>query len=106
MSRRFRFADLLRLLGELGFDCATTRGGFRVCEHRPSETVIVLADRPDEEAVHEQTLVGVQLQLDKRGLLTREKFDRQVAELAELPDGNGKEHPREARARRIPGESV
>src|SRR4051794_37952020 len=97
MSRPFRYADLWRFLGDLGFDCATVRGGARVCEHKPSETLIVLGDHAADEAVHEQILVGVQLQLDSRGLLSRKEFDRRVARGAGASGGNGVGRPRKSR---------
>jgi len=96
-NRPFRYADLLRMLGELGFDCSAVRDGARVCEHEPSETLIVFGDYPADEPVREQILVGVKLQLDQRGLLTREEFDRRVARLAGAGTRNGTGHPRKAR---------
>lgn len=96
-NRVFRYADLLRLLGDLGFDCPVVRDGARVCEHEPSETLIVFGDYPAEEPVREQILFGVKLQLDQRGLLTREEFDRRVALLAGDGVGNGTGRRRKAR---------
>jgi hypothetical protein len=89
MTRPLRFADLIGLLEGLGFDCTRRVDGQIVCEHRPSDTMILLAERPAGETVREQILFGVRLQLDQRGLLDRGEFDRRVARLTARPADNG-----------------
>jgi hypothetical protein len=89
MTNTVRFGDLIGLLEELGFDCTRRAEGQVVCEHRPSDTMILLAERPAGEKVREQVLFGVRLQLDQRGLLGRDEFDRRIAELAARDEANG-----------------
>lgn len=102
MNSAFHYADLLAILDELGFDCTAVRDGFRVCEHKPSDTMIVLADYPADQGVREQVLVGVGLQLEKRGILARGDFDRQVTLRTGAVEGNGTARPRKNRSR-VPG---
>jgi len=49
------------LLRRLGFDCETVRDNVRICEYPASDTVILLAERPANEPLREQILVGVKL---------------------------------------------
>jgi predicted RNA binding protein YcfA (HicA-like mRNA interferase family) len=89
MTDSLRYADLLRLLEGLGFECGTVKGAHRLCEHRPSETLIVRADRPADEVVREQVVTGVRLQLEARGLLDRDEFGRQAARMTSRETGDG-----------------
>src|SRR5207302_2007250 len=89
MTNSVTFGDLIGLLEGLGFDCARRVDGQVVCEHRPSDTMILLAERPAGEKVREQVLFGVRLQLDQRGLLERGEFDRRVAQMTAAATANG-----------------
>src|SRR5216684_2123392 len=74
------YGDLWTLLRKLGFDCdAHDEQNHRICEFAPTDTRIVLHDYPANEPVREQILVGVRLQLDNGGVLSRAEFDRWVA---------------------------
>jgi hypothetical protein len=89
MNSSVKFGDLIGLLEGLGFDCIRRVDGQVVCEHRPSDTMILLAERPAGEKVREQVLYGVRLQLDQRGLLERGEFDRRVADMTAAATANG-----------------
>src|ERR1700681_4766991 len=84
MNKAIRYADLWALLRKLGFDCDTIdQGNHRVCEFEPTGTRIVLHDYPPDQPVREEILIGVKLQLDNGGLLSRTEFDRWVDQLRE-----------------------
>ncbi len=89
MTNSATFGDLIGLLESLGFDCTRRVNGQVVCEHPPSDTMILLAERPAGERVRDQILFGVRLQLDQRGLLARDEFDRQLADVAARNGANG-----------------
>jgi hypothetical protein len=83
MNNTIRYGDLWALLRKLGFDCnARDEKNHRVCEFAPTDTRIVLHDYPANEPVREQILVGVRLQLDNGGVLSRAEFDRWVVRRA------------------------
>jgi hypothetical protein len=90
MTRAVRYADLWVLLRKLGFNCDTVRENkHRICEFPATETVIILAEYPPEQPVHEQTLLGVRLQLENGGVMSREEFDRWVSQLTKNGTANG-----------------
>lgn len=75
-----RYADLWALLPKLGFDCDTfDEQNHRVCELAPTDTRIVLYDYPPDQPVREEILIGVRLQLDNGGVVSRAEFDRWAA---------------------------
>jgi hypothetical protein len=79
-SNVIRYADLWALLRKLGFDCDTfDERNHRVCEFAPTDTRIVLYDYPPDQPVREEILIGVRLQLDNGGVLSRAEFDRWAA---------------------------
>jgi hypothetical protein len=85
-----RYGDLWTLLRKLGFDCnAHDEQNHRVCEFAPTDTRIVLHDYPANEPVREEILVGVRLQLDNGGVLSRAEFDRWVVRRANVNTAAG-----------------
>jgi hypothetical protein len=95
-----RQADLIALLGSLGFVCRPGEGSQLACEHRPSSTLILLPERAGTEAVRPHNLVAVRRHLDENGLMDREAFDLWMAQKAIAagrngPGGVGKEAPTE-----------
>jgi hypothetical protein len=70
---KVRFADLQRLLVELGFRQVPRSRGYRF-EHEPSETVLLYRPYEADEFVTATDLTGTQHQLDWRGLLAPETF--------------------------------
>jgi hypothetical protein len=79
MNNAIRYADLWALLRKLGFDCDTLDAqNHRVCEFAPTRTRIVLHDYPPDQPVREEILIGVRLQLDNGGAMSRAEFDRWV----------------------------
>jgi hypothetical protein len=88
MSNAIRYADLWALLRKLGFDCDTLdEQNHRVCEFAPTDTRIVLHDYPPEKPVREEILIGVRLQLDNGGVMSRAEFDRWAARQAKVNPG-------------------
>jgi hypothetical protein len=84
------YADLWALLRKLGFNCDTVlESNHRLCEFAPTDTRIVLHDYPPEQPVHQEILIGVRLQLDNGGVMTREEFDRWAARQARANARNG-----------------
>src|SRR5438876_9966216 len=80
MRDTIRYADLSALLRKVGFDCDTLdEQNHRVCEFAPTDTRIVLHDYPPDQPVREEILIGVGLQLDNGGVLSRAEFDRWAA---------------------------
>ena len=76
MSNAIRYADLWALLRELGFDCDTLdEQNHRVCEFVPNNTRIVLHDYAPDQPVRTEILIGVRLQLDNGGIMSRAEFD-------------------------------
>jgi hypothetical protein len=85
MSNAIRYADLWALLRKLGFDCNTIdEQNHRVCAFAPTDTRIVLHDYPPHQFVREEILIGVRLQLDNGGVLSRAEFDRWVSRRAKV----------------------
>lgn len=77
MNDAIQYADLWALLRELGFDCDTLDDrNHRICDFPPTRTRIVLHDYPPATMVHPQILIGVRLQLDNGGVMSREEFDK------------------------------
>ncbi len=90
MNNSIRYADLWALLRKLGFDCDTVlQSNHRVCDFAPTATRIVLHDYPADQPVHPEILIGVRLQLDNGGVMTREEFDRWAAQQAKPNARNG-----------------
>jgi hypothetical protein len=80
MSSAIRYADLWALFRKLGFDCDLFDDkNHRICELAPADTRIVLHDYPPDQLIHSQILIGVRLQLDNGGVMSRDDFDRWVA---------------------------
>src|SRR6266446_5055238 len=76
MSNAIRYADLWALLRKLGFDCDTMdQKNHRICIFAPTDTRIVLHDYPLDQLVREEILIGVRLQLDNGGVMSRADFD-------------------------------
>jgi hypothetical protein len=85
MSNAIRYADLWALLRKLGFDCDTLdEQNHRVCEFAPTDTRIVLHDYAPDQPVREEILIGVRLQLDNGGVMSRADFDRWAARQAKV----------------------
>jgi len=83
MRNAIHYADLWALLRKLGFDCDTLDDhNHRVCEFEPTDTRIVLHDDPPDQPVREEILIGVRLQLDNGGVMSRAEFDRWAARRA------------------------
>lgn len=77
MNNEIRYADLWALLRKLGFDCDSFDDrNHRICDFAPNGTRIVLHNYPPEEPVRQQILIGVRLQLDNGGVMSRADFDR------------------------------
>jgi hypothetical protein len=77
------YADLWALLRKLGFNCDTVlESNHRVCEFAPTDTRIVLHNYPPDHPVRSQNLVGVRLQLDNGGVMSRDDFDYWAARKA------------------------
>jgi hypothetical protein len=77
MNTVIRYADLWKLLRTLGFDCDSHDDkNHRVCDFAPTATRIVLYEYPPDQTVREQILIGLRLQLDNGGILSRAEFDR------------------------------
>jgi hypothetical protein len=101
MDQPIYYADLWALLRKLGFNCETVlESNHRVCEYAPTDTRIVLHDYPPEEPVREQILIGVRLQLDNGGVLSRAEFDRWVVRQARANVRNGTNGTRRTRQTR------
>lgn len=106
-----RYADLWRLLRRLGYDCDRlgtnplgARNTVRICELPDSEATFILADRPLDQFVHPEVVIGVRGQLDNFGLMTREEFDRWVKRRAKANAAtNGTPGGTPARKPRVPG---
>jgi hypothetical protein len=80
MSNTIRYADLWALLRKLGFDVGTLDGqNHRVCEFVATDTRIVLHDYPPDQPVRAEILIGVRLQLDNSGIMSRAEFERWAA---------------------------
>lgn len=76
MSSAIHYADLWALLRRLGFDCDTLDPkNHRICVFAPTDTRIVLHDYPLDRPVREEILIGVRLQLDNGGVMSRADFD-------------------------------
>jgi hypothetical protein len=87
MRNAIHYADLWALLRKLGFDCDTLdEHNHRVCEFAPTDTRIVLHDYPPDQPVRQEILIGVRLQLDNGGVLSRAEFDRWAARRAKASD--------------------
>jgi hypothetical protein len=101
MSNVIRYADLWALLRKLGFDCdSLDEKNHRICEFAPTSTRIVLYDYPPEQPVRAEILIGVRLQLDNGGVLSRAEFDRWAAlhpEANSAVNANGGEPARKSR---------
>ena len=89
MSNTIRQGDVLALLRKLGFDCDTVRENVRVCQYPSSDLDILLHERCDDEVLRAQTLMGVKLQLENYGLMSRGEFDRWAARQARVNTENG-----------------
>jgi len=90
VNSSIHYADLWALLRKLGFDCDTVlESNHRVCELSPTDTRIVLHDYPREQPVHPEILIGVRLQLDNGGVMTREEFDHWAVRQARANARNG-----------------
>lgn len=77
MSNSVRYTDLWALLRKLGFDVDTLdEQNHRVCEFAPTATRIVLHDYPPDQPVRAEILIGVRLQLENGGIMSRAEFDR------------------------------
>ncbi|MCI0462602.1 MAG: hypothetical protein L0Z62_37100 [Gemmataceae bacterium] len=72
----------------MGFDCDTLdEQNHRVCAFAPTDTRIVLHDYPHDQPVREEILIGVRLQLDNGGVMSRAEFDRWATRRAEANTG-------------------
>lgn len=71
------FAQLCRFLGNLGFQKAERETGHRL-EHLPSQTVFLFRAYKDADPVYLHDLALVRSQLDWRGLMPAEVFDRSL----------------------------
>src|SRR5436190_4689646 len=90
MSNAIHYADLWALLRKLGFDCDTLDDhNHRVCKFEPTDTRIVLHDYPPDQPVREEILIGVRLQLDNGGVMSRAEFDRWAARRAKANPAAG-----------------
>src|ERR1041384_947406 len=90
MTNTIRYADLWALLRQLGFDCDTLdEQNHRICEYAPTETRIVLFNYPPEQPVREEILIGVRLQLDNGGVMSRAEFDRWASQPAKASTAVG-----------------
>ena len=80
MSNVIRYADLWALFRKLGFDCDTLdEQNHRICEFVPTDTRIVLHNYPLDNPVRQVILIGVRLQLDNGGVMSRAEFDQWAA---------------------------
>jgi hypothetical protein len=103
---------LWKLLKRLGYDCGWFAnhplGGFqvRVCKHSSSKSRIILTENPPDEFVDPTTLIGVRLQLDNFGVMSREEFDRWKARRAKANSAKETNGEKPARKPRTPHQSA
>jgi hypothetical protein len=80
MRNAIRYADLWALFRKLGFDVDKLDDqNHRICEYASTDTRIVLHDYPPDQPVREEILIGVRLQLDNGGIMSRAEFDHWAA---------------------------
>ena|ERR1022692_2555490 len=80
MNKTIRYADVWALLRKLGFDCDMFDDkNHRICDYAPTNTRIVLHNYPPTRPVHTQILIGLRLQLDNGGVMSRPEFDQWAA---------------------------
>jgi hypothetical protein len=76
MKNKIRFADLRRLLLDIGFR-EIARPTEVIFDHAPTDTLFVFRPYRPGDAVAEHNLIEVKDMLDARGLLAEESFDDQ-----------------------------
>ncbi len=80
MDNNIRYSDLWILLRKLGFNCdKVDEHNHRVCEFAPADARIVLHDYPSSMSIRSEILIGVRLQLDNAGVMSRADFDHWAA---------------------------
>lgn len=82
---RVAYAQLFRLLEELGFQEIPTREKWRAFRHRASDTLLPFVSPNPDSAVRELDAISVRTHLDAQGLLDRADFNRFLA-TGKLPD--------------------
>jgi len=72
------FAVLRRLLLDLDFAEKSGPGAQRIFEHPASDTILIFRPYAVNEKVNIPDVISVRKQLDERGLLAADSFDRKL----------------------------
>ena len=75
MSKAITYADVERLLTQLGFVAEDTTGSFKVFRHQASDALIVLPSSHASDSVDPSHLVAVRKHVLENGLSDEDSFD-------------------------------
>jgi hypothetical protein len=80
-----QFSELRRLLLDLDFTEREGPAAQLIFEHPPSDTIFVFRHYALNEKVHWPDVISVRRQLDLRGLLAEDSFDRTLLKIPKRP---------------------
>ena len=74
------YSELFAFLEKLGFQDESVMGSHVAFRHRPSATLILLAERNRDDPVRKEDFISVQQHLNANGLIDARTFGRQLLE--------------------------